>query len=982
MSQVVVTQLIVDASGAQKGVADFEAAMDKAKKAANENGVATSSAFERAQQKWQQSLAATDPIIRAQIQMQQALARQQAINTEAVKLGIATQEAAAAQLQRVNDKYQGYVDKAEQSTNSTKGLSGAIGSLSNSFGLVTRLAGAFGIALSVGAVVNFGKEVFNTAANLDEQAQQVGVSTEALLAYRAALQQNGIETSQTDQLLQKLTRSIGEAQLATGAQRTAFVQLGLSAQDLAGGPNSVIPKVATGLLEIQDASQRAQIETDLFGKSGQRLESALRTLADPTADLIEKEKALGQVMGTDLTKAADDAQDRMSAAWNKLQVSLAGPTVAIAGFLTSIINKLNTLSNFSGWDRIKIGFELLAGLPFALNANDQLDASSKPTSSPSLFNAKSLAGAFSPSSAPSSQFASFGFPSPLPSSQGVFDPAAWSKYLADRSEEARLTKLSASEQAAEKEAIAQSIEKQTINGIAAKDINKTYSAAVGILSAQELSHARSNGMLIQQSKNADKIKETFGGYLDELKQAADVSKLSASEKQIEANVIKAAVIDEKAHGIAARDTSKTYADAVKWLRDGNAERVRALTISTQINALVNGLDSQKAILLAGLGASPENRDLAMEYARDAQQVGAALDDATKAHIAENAQIQKELDLLNAIQGPLVDYIKAKAAIAALQSRGKISSAQGKLALSQTGLYKSTESAIGSAANDNIFGAATEIGQGFDLKAIKNNATQYENTIADAERAGIISAQTAASVRVAIEQNAYDKMLDATTKYEDAKLALGQNTFDQLSQGLGDMFGKQSAAYKVAFGVEKAFQIARATLALETSIAQAAAAPWPTNIPAIAAAIADMGQILSAIASISPKGFATGVIGLNGPGTGTSDSIPAWLSAGESVITAAATSKNPATLAAINAGASFDRMRPANSNVRIEVVHDGSTAIRYERVSEDHIRVIANQEAYQVVQDKAPDVVAASQRNPNGKMAKAVRDTVNAKRERL
>jgi hypothetical protein len=38
-------------------------------------------------------------------------------------------------------------------------------------------------------------------------------------------------------------------------------------------------------------------------------------------------------------------------------------------------------------------------------------------------------------------------------------------------------------------------------------------------------------------------------------------------------------------------------------------------------------------------------------------------------------------------------------------------------------------------------------------------------------------------------------------------------------------------------------------------------------------------------SAPPKGFATGVVGLEGPGTQTSDSIPAWLSKGESVITA-------------------------------------------------------------------------------------------------
>lgn len=42
------------------------------------------------------------------------------------------------------------------------------------------------------------------------------------------------------------------------------------------------------------------------------------------------------------------------------------------------------------------------------------------------------------------------------------------------------------------------------------------------------------------------------------------------------------------------------------------------------------------------------------------------------------------------------------------------------------------------------------------------------------------------------------------------------------------------------------------------------------------------------AGVEIPGFKDGVVGLRGPGTGTSDSIPAWLSAGESVITARAT----------------------------------------------------------------------------------------------
>jgi hypothetical protein len=60
---------------------------------------------------------------------------------------------------------------------------------------------------------------------------------------------------------------------------------------------------------------------DLLGRSGQRLESALRALVDPTATLIEKEKALGQVLGRDVADSADKAASRLTESWNRIKTS-------------------------------------------------------------------------------------------------------------------------------------------------------------------------------------------------------------------------------------------------------------------------------------------------------------------------------------------------------------------------------------------------------------------------------------------------------------------------------------------------------------------------------------------------------------------------------------------------------------------------------------------------------------------------------------
>ena len=71
---------------------------------------------------------------------------------------------------------------------------------------------------------------------------------------------------------------------------------------------------------------------------------------------------------------------------------------------------------------------------------------------------------------------------------------------------------------------------------------------------------------------------------------------------------------------------------------------------------------------------------------------------------------------------------------------------------------------------------------------------------------------------------------------------------------------------------------------------------------------------------SASGFKDGVVGLHGEGTETSDSIPAWLSRGESVITARATSNNRDELEFMNntglSIAEFYKMRMPSTSVSV------------------------------------------------------------------
>ncbi|MBS1686952.1 MAG: hypothetical protein JSS76_19600 [Bacteroidetes bacterium] len=88
----------------------------------------------------------------------------------------------------------------------------------------------------------------------------------------------------------------------------------------------------------------------------------------------------------------------------------------------------------------------------------------------------------------------------------------------------------------------------------------------------------------------------------------------------------------------------------------------------------------------------------------------------------------------------------------------------------------------------------------------------------------------------------------------------------------------------------------------------ASSPPPMNYVNAAIALASAGIQAGIIMSKTPPKFAKGVVALEGPGTETSDSIPAYLSKGESVITASATRRYQPLLEAMNAG-TLDRYMP-------------------------------------------------------------------------
>jgi hypothetical protein len=129
-------------------------------------------------------------------------------------------------------------------------------------------------------------------------------------------------------------------------------------------------------------------------------------------------------------------------------------------------------------------------------------------------------------------------------------------------------------------------------------------------------------------------------------------------------------------------------------------------------------------------------------------------------------------------------------------------------------------------------------------------------------------------------------------------------------------------------------------------------------------------------------FATGGVV---PGFGNRDNVLISTTPGEGILNTAAMNRLGASgLKALNSGAASVRAGSVSSGttgMTVNVIHDGSTNVQVQRISETEVRVIAKQEADKAVQTKTQGIMSAALADPNSTVSKAVLRNTTAKRAR-
>ena len=233
----------------------------------------------------------------------------------------------------------------------TKDTSSAFDKFKGALGSVNGLLGAFGVGLSVSAVVGFGKALLDDADALVKMSDKTGISIQGLQRLQVAGDDAGNTIEEMSSAINQMqNRLVGGDASATGALQ----KLGMSFADIKNlSPDQQFMAISDALRGVEDPAQQVAIAMDLFGKSGA---SVLPTLKRGFDDV--RDAAVG--MSEDTAQALDKMGDDFQAFYRTSKNVAAGVAVELYRVVQDGLNPLTYGFNSAkreveSWDRAMAG---------------------------------------------------------------------------------------------------------------------------------------------------------------------------------------------------------------------------------------------------------------------------------------------------------------------------------------------------------------------------------------------------------------------------------------------------------------------------------------------------------------------------------------------------------------------------------------------------------------------------------------------------
>ena len=228
-----------------------------------------------------------------------------------------------------SDRAQILITAVDQTRTALDGIRNNLGRLGDETRRVQGLLAGLGVSLTLGAFAALVKGAIDSADELNKLSQKIGISVEALSTLQFAAQLSDVGLQSLQMGLKKLSENATEASAGLGEGAQTFAALGVSVKDAAGNlkaTDDLLLEIADRFAGFEDGATKTALAVKLFGKSGMDMIPFLNQGSSGIRALMQEAERLGLKLSTETAQAAEAFNDNLTA----LKVSTSGLGITLA----------------------------------------------------------------------------------------------------------------------------------------------------------------------------------------------------------------------------------------------------------------------------------------------------------------------------------------------------------------------------------------------------------------------------------------------------------------------------------------------------------------------------------------------------------------------------------------------------------------------------------------------------------------------------
>ena len=249
------------------------------------------------------------------------------------------------------DRAQLLITAVDQTRSAFDSIRGNLAKLGNESNRVKGLLAGLGVSLSVAGFAAMIKNAIDAADQLNKLSQKIGISVEALSTLRFAAQLSDVSLETLQKGIKGLSQNIAEANTGIGDGAQVFDALGISVKNADGSMKSteaVLLQMADVFANLEDGAVKTALAVKLFGKSGMDMIPFLNQGAAGINQLTAEAERLGLKLTTETARSAEAFNDNLTV----LKASSSSLGIALARDflpeLTNITNAMREAANEAG----------------------------------------------------------------------------------------------------------------------------------------------------------------------------------------------------------------------------------------------------------------------------------------------------------------------------------------------------------------------------------------------------------------------------------------------------------------------------------------------------------------------------------------------------------------------------------------------------------------------------------------------------------